>query len=96
MSDVLGLKWTNLPENTSFFHKLRNIKRYYRHHSKTKTKEYRKVELDTKTNLELATVTLHEDVYDVDKQEEVNRLKKDMEEIETRKARGAAIRSRVK
>jgi len=35
-------------------------------------------------------------VYDVDKQGEVNRLKKDLDEIETRKARGAAIRSKVK
>ena len=35
-------------------------------------------------------------MYDVDKQGEVNRLKKDLDEIETRKARGAAIRSKVK
>jgi hypothetical protein len=96
MSDVLGLRWTSLPENTLFFHKLRDIKRFYKHHNKTKAKEYRNVELDTQANLKLATATLHEDVYDVDKQGQVNRLKKDMDEIETKKARGAAIRSRVK
>ena len=96
MSDVLGLRWTSLPENTSSFHKLKDIKRFYRHHSKTKTKKIRKVELDTKANLELATATLHEDVYVVVKQGKVNRLKKDMDEIKTRKVRGVAIRSKVK
>ena len=96
MSDALGLRWTSLPENTSFFHKLRDIKRFYMQHSKTKAREFRKVELDTKPNLELATATLHEDMYDVDKQGEVNRLKRDLDEIETRKARGEAIQSRVK
>ena len=96
MSDALGLRWTSLPENTSFFHKLRDIKKFYMQHSKTKAREFRKVELDTKPNLELATATLHEDMYDVDKQGEVNRLKRDLDEIETRKARGAAIQSRVK
>ena len=96
MSNVLGLRWTSLPENTSFFHKLRDIKRFYRHHSKTNAKEFRKVELDTKANLELATAILHEDIYDVDKQGEINRFKKYMDEIETRKARGSAIWSRMK
>ena len=61
MSDVLGLRWTNLPEGTSFLQKLRNIKRFHRFYSKNKAKEFRKMELDTKANLELATTTLHED-----------------------------------
>ena len=89
MSDVLGQSWTCLPKNTSFFYKLRDIKRFYRHYSKRNAKEFRKVELDTKVNLKLATVTLHENVYDVDKQGEVNKLKKNMDEIETRQAREA-------
>jgi hypothetical protein len=52
MSDVQGLRWTSLPEITSFFHKLRDIKRFYRHHSKNKAKELRKIKLDTKANLD--------------------------------------------
>ena len=71
MSDVLGQRWTNLPEDTSFFQKLRNIKRFHRHYSKNKARELRKTELDTKANLELATATLHEDFYNMDKQVEV-------------------------
>ena len=35
-------------------------------------------------------------MYDVDKQRDVNRLKREMDEIETRKAMGAALRSRMK
>jgi hypothetical protein len=45
MSDVLGQRWTTLLENTFFFNKLRDIKRFYKHYSKTNTKEYRKLEL---------------------------------------------------
>ena len=33
------------------------------------------MELDTKTNLKLATATLHEDIYNIDKQRKVNQLK---------------------
>lgn len=38
---------------------------------------------------EVATAIMHEDVYDVEKQGGVSRLKKIVEEIERRKARGA-------
>ena len=95
MSDVLGQRWTNLPEGTSFFHKLRNINRFYRYYSKNKTKEFRNGELDIKANLKLATATLLEDIYKIDKQGKINQLKWVMEEIEIRKARGAVIRLRV-
>ena len=44
MSAVFGQMWTSLPEDTFFFQKLKDIKRYYRHY----TKEFRKIELDTK------------------------------------------------
>ena len=46
--------------------------------------------------METATARLHEDIYDLDKQGEVNKFKRIIEEIETRKARGATIRARVK
>lgn len=42
------------------------------------------------------SATLHEDVYNVHKQGEVNQLRNMLEDIETTKARGAATRSRVK
>lgn len=54
------------------------------------------MKLDTRANLELATAVLHDDVYNMDKQGEVNRLWNMLEYIEGRKAKGAAIRSRVK
>ena len=88
--------WTSLPEYTSFLKKFKDIKRYYRHYSKNKVKELRKTELDTKAKLKLATVPLHEEFYNMDKQGVANRIKWAMEEIETWKAKGAAIRSRVK
>ena len=95
MSDVFGQRWTSIQDNTFFFYKLRYIQKFYKYYSKTNDKEYRKLELDTKANLELATATLHEDFYNVDKQEEVNQLMRAMKEIETKKARRATIRSRV-
>lgn len=61
-----------------------------------KTYEFKRVKLDTRANLELATAVLHDDVYNMDKQGEVNRLWNMLEYIEGRKAKGAAIRSRVK
>ena len=39
--------------------------------------------------------SLHKDFYNIDKQGEVNQLNMTMEEIETRIAKGAAIRSRI-
>lgn len=83
LCDVLGKMWTSLPEYTSFLKKLRDIKRYYRHYNKNKVKELRKTELDTKVKLKLATVPLHEEFYNMDKQREANRIKWAMKEIET-------------
>ena len=96
VTEALEEKWTSLPEGASFFHKLRSTTRFYRYFSKLKAKEFRKKELDTKARLEVALATLHEDVYDAGKQGEVSRLTKVMEELESKKARGATIRARVK
>ena len=59
-------------------------------------KEHKREVLYARTNLEPATTRLHEDVYDMDKQGEVNKYKNIIEGIETRKARGVIIRARVK
>ena len=88
-------RWVNIPGECSFFFKLRNVTRFYRQLSIRKAKEFRKVELDARAKLEMAIATLHEDIYDIDKQGEVSRLTNILEEIESRKARGATIRARV-
>ena len=49
-----------------------------------------------KANLELATAILYKDFHNIDKEMEVNPLMWAIEDIEMRKARGAAIRSRIK
>ena len=95
-ADALRERWSSLPEGSSFFHKLRSITRLFRQISKQKAKEFRKEELDARAKLEVSIAALHEDVYNVDKQGEVSRLNNILEEIETRKARGATIRARVK
>ena len=51
----LGERWEELPKDTLFFYKLRNISRLYRHISKLKARENRKLELNTKAKLEVAT-----------------------------------------
>ena len=48
----------------------------------------RKLELDTKAKLEIATARLHEDAYNIVKQSEVSQLHDTMDGIETHKARG--------
>ena len=77
----------------SFFHKLRNIDRFYRQASKKKTMVNKKMKLDT---LEVATANLHGDINNSEKQGEVNRLREVMGNIENRKPKGVAIRSRAK
>lgn len=79
-----------------FFYKLRIISRLYRQYSKYKAKQLRRVELDTRAKLEINIAKLHEDLYNVDKQGEVNLLQNTLDGIETGKARGATIRARVK
>ena len=56
----------------------------------------RKLELDILAKLEIASANLHEDINNFEKQGEVSRLEEIMKGIETRKARGAALRSRLK
>jgi hypothetical protein len=89
-------KWKNLPEDISFFYKLRMISRFYMQASKQKARVNKKMKLDTLAKLEVATANLHEDINNFQKQEEVSRLKEVIVNIETRKARGAALRSRVR
>ena len=89
-------KWASLPIDASFFQKLRQITRLYRQFSKHKAKEHKREELNARANIEIATAKLHEDIYNVELQGEVNQYKQVLEEIEMRKARGAMIRSRVK
>ena len=89
-------RWVSLPEDANFFYKLRNISRFYRQVCKQKAKENRRIELDTKAKLEVAMANLHEDVNSFEKQGEVNRLKNTIDNIQTRKAIGAVIRSRIK
>lgn len=48
-----------------------------------------------RAKLELATAILRDDVCNVNKQGEVMELKTALEGVETKKARGAAIRFRV-
>ena len=96
MIERLRERWEALPKEATFFFKLRNIARLYRQLNKIKAKENRKLELDTMAKLEVATAKLHEDIHNVERQGEVHKLKHIMGEIDNRKARGAAIRSRVK
>ena len=96
LREKLEERWVSLPEGANFFFKLRNISRFYRQACKQKTKENRRMELDTKAKLEVAMANLHKDVNSFEKQGEVNRLKNTIDSIETRKVIGAAIRSRVK
>lgn len=88
--------WERLSRDATFFSKLRHVTRYYIQFSKQKAKEHKREELYARANLESATARLHEDIYNEDKQGEVNKYKNIIEGIETRKARGATIRARVK
>ena len=56
----------------------------------------KRLELDTRAKLEVATARLHEDPYNLKKQGEVSHFQDIMENIVTHKARRAAIRARVK
>ena len=82
-----------MPEDTIFFHKLRNIGRFYK---QAKIMVNRKIELDTLAKLEVATANLHGYINNFEKQGEVNRLREVMRNIERRKGKGAALRSRAK
>lgn len=87
--------WEKLPIDAPFFSKLRHITKYYRQFSKQRAKEYKKEELYARANLETTIARLHEDIYNEDKQGEVNKYKSIIKGIETRKARGATINARV-
>ena len=88
ISDLLSDKWAELPTQASFFSKLRIISRIYRQVSKRKAREMRKLELDTKVKLEIATAKLHEDAYNIVKQGEVSQLYDTLGGIKTHKVRG--------
>ena len=82
-------RWESITGENSFFQKLRNVTRFFRQLSIVKAKEFRKTELDARANLQIAIATLHDDIYNIDKQGEVSRLNNILGEIEARKTRGA-------
>ena len=59
-------------------------------------KKHKREELYATTNLETTIARLYEDIYNKEKQGEVNKYKSIIKGIETREARGATIRARVK
>lgn len=61
-----------------------------------KIRKHRKEELNLRAKLEIALARLHEDVYNVTKQAHVWEIKNALDAIESRKARGAAMRAKVK
>lgn len=63
---------------------MRKITRFYKQLSKQKIKENKKIELDTRAGLKLATTILHNNINNFDKQWEDNQLRRTMEEIETK------------
>ena len=85
-----------MPEDASFFSKIRYISRIYRQVSKKIARENKNEELDTRANLEIVVANLHEDIYNTYKQKKINDLRQTLDGTETRKARGTAIRARMK
>lgn len=96
MGEKLKEKWVSLPKDASFFYKLRHISRYNRQYSKQKAKEQRWEELSIRAKLEIAMASLDNDIYNIENNGEVNQHKYILEEMETRKARGAVVKSKVK
>ena len=56
--------------------------------SKTKVRELRRLELDTKAKLGIATAKLHKDPYNISRQGDVSHLQDKIDGIETHRARG--------
>lgn len=82
------MRWASMLEEASFFFKLRHISRFYRQFSKKMAREFRQDELDTRANLEVAMTTLHDDVNNFEKQGEVTRLHKTINEVERKRLEG--------
>lgn len=61
-----------------------------------RARESKKEELDVMVRPEVSIAHLYDDINNINNRGEVNELKRSIEGIETRKARGAAIWSRVK
>ena len=59
-------------------------------------KEHKREELYATTNSKTTIARLHEDIYNKEKQGEVNKYKSIIKGIKTREAREATIRARVK
>ena len=85
-----------MPRDASFVSKIRYISKVYRQISKKIARGNKREELDIRANLKIVVTNLHEDIYNADKQGEVNELRQTSYGIETKNARGAAIRARVK
>lgn len=71
------------------------ISSFYRQFNKTKAKELKILELDTKAKLEITITSLYEDPYNIGKQGEVSLLQNTIDGIVTNKARGVVIHIRV-
>lgn len=89
--DKLKEKLDNLPTKALFFHKLRHMTRLYRQFSKHKAEEHKREELNARANLEIATARLHEDIYNIELQGEVNHYKHTIDEIESGKQEGQPL-----
>jgi hypothetical protein len=83
-------------KKANFFYKLKNIGRFYRQVNKQKSRINQKTELYILAKLEISTTNFHEDINNFEKQEKIIRLRKIIGNIETMKAKDAALRSRVK
>ena len=83
--DKLQEMWTNIPLDASFLLKLQNITRYYRQFTKFKALENRRIKLNAKAKLEVATANLHNDIYNINLQREVSHFKSILEEVEMKK-----------
>ena len=80
----------------AFQKKQLSISRFYRWWNQQMKNKLTCEELDSWANLESATASLHEDVYNIGKQGQVNELSWKPQATETRKARDFAIISKVK
>jgi hypothetical protein len=85
-----------MPEEATFFYKLRNIGRFYRQASKQKKMVNRKIQVDILAKLKIAMAKLHENINNFEKQGKLNKLNEIIENIKIRRAKGAVLRSRVK
>ena len=81
---MLSECWNKLPRDASFFSKIRYISKVYRQVNKKIARGNKREELDIRANLEITIANLHEDIYNANKQGEVNVLRQVLDGIETK------------